>query len=178
MPDSQASSAPSAEPPLAVVAAVMALAGVRRGHALADLASGAGRWTRAAAAAVTSSGRVFAFAPTVASYGGALSREADPSWAPVHRSLALPDALPLPAQSLDGALWVTDPMEVRERAEAAVLAELRRVVRPGCRVVVSFAGSSASAPVWLLAEHGFSVAHVSDERWGVEPLVLVAARRA
>jgi ubiquinone/menaquinone biosynthesis C-methylase UbiE len=141
-----------------------------------DVATGEGRWARPAAAAATSAGRVIAFASALqelADVGGA----GEPAWARIERAVAHPAALPVRTGSVDLALWVTTPAAYDGAGLVLGLAEVRRVTRPGSRVVVSFPLPADAVPVAVVTGCGFGVAHLSEERWAGRPFTLLAVRR-
>ncbi len=160
----------------ALVSAILAMAGVRRGHVVVDVATGDGRWARPAAAAATAVGRVLGFVTSAAELADGTA-VVDPAWARIERGVARPAALPLRDEGADLALWVTAPAAYDGSALEGGLAEIRRVTKLGSRTVVSFPLPRDAVPLAVVTGAGFEVAHISEELWAGRPLTLVAVRR-
>jgi SAM-dependent methyltransferase len=125
---------------LAMTATLMALAGIRTGESVLDLACGPGLLTLPAAAAASSSGRVVAVDgnPAMLARGAARTSPATDA-APISWVHSLDGALPLADAAVDKVVCGAK-LQHFDDARAA-LAEVRRVLRPGGRFSVSAWGS-------------------------------------
>ncbi|HEU5417735.1 MAG TPA: methyltransferase domain-containing protein [Streptosporangiaceae bacterium] len=113
-------------------AVMLGLLGARPGQAIADLGCGPGTDLAALAAAVAPAGTVIGIdaSPDMA----ARARERTAELAPVRVQVADLQDLPLAAGSVDGAR--ADRVLQHVQSPARVLAEARRVLRPGGRLVL------------------------------------------
>jgi arsenite methyltransferase len=113
-------------------AAVLELLAATPGERIVDVGSGTGYLLASIAEAVGPSGAAYGVDPSSAMNALAVARTAGLPWVQVHESHAL--ALPVDDDSLDAAVS-TQVYEYVPDVPAA-LAELRRVLRPGGRVLV------------------------------------------
>jgi ubiquinone/menaquinone biosynthesis C-methylase UbiE len=136
------------------------LAALRAGERVVDIACGTGVIARQAAERVGSTGSVTGvdLAPDMIAVAEGIDA---PSGAPIEWHVGDAAALPLPDDIYDVALCQMGLMFVEDRA--AAVAEMRRVVRPGGRVVISTPGA-IQRPFELMEEA--IVAHIGAELGG------------
>lgn len=135
-------------------------AALQPGERVVDVACGTGIVTRAAAEAVGPTGAVTGVDVAPDMIGVAKATPA-PTAPPIEWHEADAADLPLPDDSYDVALCQMGLMFMEDRAGA--LAEMRRVLRPGGRVVVNTPGA-IQRPFELMEEA--IVAHISPELGG------------
>lgn len=143
----------------AVVAVVLALAGVRRGASVLVTGVGAALCARAAAAAATGTGRVLRC--EVATAAEPPAGASDTAAAPVVSVVAASSRLPARPGVFDTVIRLACP-----GVDAETAAELRRVTRPGARVVVSTAADVVDGSADVLAATGFRVRHLVEAASG------------
>jgi ubiquinone/menaquinone biosynthesis C-methylase UbiE len=143
-----------------VSAGLLAAAGLRVGERVVDVACGTGVVTRLAAREVGASGSVCGVdvAPDMIDVARSTPVSGGPA---IDWHVADAASLPLPDESYDAVLCQMGLMFMEDRAGA--LAEMRRVLAPGGRVVVSTPG--AIQPVFALMEEAI-VDHISPELGG------------
>jgi SAM-dependent methyltransferase len=113
---------------------VLRILALRPGETVVDIGAGPGFLAAEMAAALGSHGHVHAIDPSESMLALARTRETEPGAAPVEVSPGSANALPLPDASVDVAV-ATQVLEYVADIPGA-LAEMRRVLRPGGRVLV------------------------------------------
>jgi arsenite methyltransferase len=113
---------------------VLRILALRPGETVVDIGAGPGFLAAEMAAAVGPHGHVHAIDPSESMLALARTRETEPGAAPVEVAPGSANALPLPDASVDAAV-ATQVFEYVADIPGA-LAEVRRVLRPGGRVLV------------------------------------------